>query len=77
MSNFTSVVNLSTGSVQEIFMPPKQAVVTAYERSKGNKDVSLLYQEKPASHPNYYEGRLTVACGDFAALKENNSNEGS
>jgi hypothetical protein len=61
------VENLSTGQVLEYTLSPAQAVVAAYEQSRGNWN-TWSYPD-PANHPQFEEGVKTVRCGDWCVIK--------
>lgn len=64
------VTNLSTlKEVGYLHDNPKQAVVCAYEQfTIGNWNT---WTYKPfAEHPEATEGKMTVACGDWVAMKK-------
>jgi hypothetical protein len=62
----TRVYNLATNQVAAFPLPPAQAVVAAYEQfTKRNFNT---WQYAPAStHPEFTRGKVSVACGDWAA----------
>lgn len=66
----TTVVNLETGEEVRYTLPPALAVVAAYEYFT-RKNKSTWDYLKPVDHPQFVDGRLTVACGDWAAAKVN------
>lgn len=61
----TTVYTLG-GQVEQVFnLPPKEAVIAAYEQSKGNYN-TWTYPD----NPDYLVwGKRTVCAGNFAALK--------
>ena len=62
----TKVLNLNTGKHTTYSLPPKEAVVAAYEQSLGNFNT---WQYKAfADHPKARRGQYSVSCGDFAAI---------
>lgn len=64
----TVVTNLATGEELAYSLPPSEAVVAAFERqTRGNK--STWTYCKPCDHPAFREGKASVACGDWAAIK--------
>ena len=69
MINFTEVVELTTGRILTYNLPPKQAVKSAYLQSIKMLNTSD-YKNIDDSELPFYEGNLTIACGDFSAYKE-------
>ncbi|MDK2920122.1 MAG: hypothetical protein PWQ37_2855 [Candidatus Petromonas sp.] len=63
------VVNLSTLEKRVYTMTPKEAVKAAYLQS--NHDYNTWDYSKHNLH--VIEGKYTVACGDWVALKRNKS----
>lgn len=63
----TTVLNLATGKEQTFFCPPEEAVVAAFEQAGGNWN-TWQYQ-KWIDHPERQLGSVSVACGDFTALR--------
>lgn len=47
---------------------PEQAVVAAYEQSRGNFNTHDY--PSPENHPQFRECTVSVSCGDFSALKD-------
>ena len=67
----TVVRNLASADRSEFriyTLDPKEAVVTAYEQSKGNHNTwgYPCFED----HPESFDGDSSVACGDFAAHKD-------
>lgn len=63
----TRVLNLATGAEQTYFCAPEQAVVAAYEQERDNWNT---WEYPPfIDHPERGLGSVTVACGDFTALR--------
>jgi hypothetical protein len=60
------VLNLATGQEQVYSCSPEQAVVCAYEQSKGNMNT----WEYDFSQAKQATGGRVVYCGDFACKKE-------
>ena len=69
MMNFTEVMELTTGRILTYNLPPKQAVKSAYLQNSKNWN-SWDYKNIDDSELPFYEGNLTVACGDFSAYKD-------
>ena len=69
MINFTEVVELTTGRILTYNLPPKQAVKSAYLQSIKMLNTSD-YKNIDDSELPFYEGNLTITCGDFSAYKE-------
>ncbi len=63
---FTTVYQLGSDRQLTFSLPPDQAVVAAFELSRGNAN-SWEWQE-PAAHPNYYRSLARHYCGDFSAV---------
>lgn len=63
---FTTVYQLGSDRQLTFSLPPDQAVVAAFELSRGNAN-SWDWQE-PAQHPNYYRSLARHYCGDFSAV---------
>lgn len=62
----THVFNLATGQGATFSLPPARAVVAAYEQfTRGNHN-TWNYLD-PVAHPEFVKGKLSVACGDWAA----------
>jgi hypothetical protein len=66
MTPRTIVRNLMTKEQRRYNLSPEEAVVVAYERAGCNQCPYPPFEV----HPEAFEGGYTVACGDFAALKE-------
>ena len=66
MTPRTIVRNLMTKEQRRYNLSPEEAVVVAYERAGGNQCPYPPFEV----HPEAFEGGNSVACGDFAALKE-------
>ena len=69
MTNSIVVRNLATSQVEYYSeeLGPAKAVLTAHLRSKKNNNW-WSYPE-PQDHPDFVEGKWTVACGDWCAYK--------
>jgi len=63
----TTVYNLGSEEEMVFDLPPEEAVVAAYEYSRGN--MNTWDYPKPEDHPEFREGAQSVACGDWAAQK--------
>lgn len=67
-SRIVSVRDLSSDQFQEyVGLTPRQAVIVAYAQSLG--DHNTWNYERRYGHL-VREGRVTVSCGDWCALKE-------
>ena len=62
----TTVTNLSTGETLIYSLLPEQAVIAAFESSKGNNN-TWTYKDSKAQ---VTRGKHTVACGDFCARND-------
>lgn len=62
----TRVLNLETGKCSTYALSPEEAVVAAYEQSRGNNNTwqYLTFVE----HPQARRGQCSVSCGDFVAI---------
>jgi hypothetical protein len=66
MAEKVYVLNLETGEERiYVGITPEQAVVAAYEQSRGN--FSTWTYPSPEEHPHLRRGQKTVACGDWTA----------
>jgi hypothetical protein len=66
MQILTEVRNLSTDQVLHYTLPPEQAVVCAWYQGQNNWNTwDYDYENAPV-----VEGKYTVACGDWCALKK-------
>lgn len=65
----TKVYQLGTDQEFLYDLPPAEAVVAAYERSRRNNTRSKDWwaYPKPQDHPHYRRGRWGHHCGDFSA----------
>lgn len=63
----TSVLNLSTGDSITYTCEPREAVIAAYAQSLGDYN-TWDYAERYGNLVT--EGRVSIACGDFSAMKE-------
>lgn len=63
----TRVLNLSTGETQLYTCGPRKAVIAAYAQAR--RDFNTWTYRKTYG-PLVREGRVSVACGDFTAMKE-------
>ena len=63
----TDVLNLNTGETITFSCAPKEAVIAAYAQSLGDWN-TWTYADKYGDA--VVSGKRTVACGDFAAIKE-------
>lgn len=68
----TTVFNLATQEHIEYSCTPAEAVVAAYAQAR--KDWNTWQYQARYGHL-LTEGQYSVACGDFAALKENTPHE--
>ncbi len=64
----TKVLHLGTSKHTTYSCPPEQAVVAAYEQSRGNNN-TWTYPTF-ADHPEARRGQYSVSCGDFTALMQ-------
>ena len=62
----TKVLNLDTGKHTVYSLSPEDAVVAAYEQSRGN--YNTWQYPAFADHPEARRGQYSVSCGDFTAL---------
>lgn len=62
----TEVLNLETGKHSTYSLSPKEAVVAAYEQSRGNYNTRQYAAF--AEHPEARRGQYSVLCGNFTAL---------
>ena len=62
----TKVLHLNTGKHTTYSCSPEQAVVAAYEQSRGNHNT--WQYPTFVNHPEARRGQYSVSCGDFAAL---------
>lgn len=60
----TTVMNMNTGDTATYSCSPSEAVVSAYESSRGNKN-TLTYDSSKAV---VSKSGKTVSCGEFTAL---------
>ena len=66
------VTNLVTCEQQVYTLPPRQAVVCAWYQAQGNFNTwDYDYENAPVT-----EGKYTVACGDWCALKGEDADDG-
>jgi hypothetical protein len=66
--DMTTVFNLATGDEAIYSLPPFEAVVAAHEQlTRGN--YNTWDYRKPMEHGLLKIGKLSVSCGDWAALK--------
>jgi hypothetical protein len=63
----TEVVNLSSLDTMSFDLPPREAVIAAFEYGRGN--MNTWDYPDPHQHPSFTEGAWTVACGDWCAMK--------
>jgi hypothetical protein len=65
----TQVLNLETGAMQAFSLLAPQAVVAAFEQSRGNWNT---WDYDPVTHPHIEFGPSgrTVFCGPFGAIIE-------
>ena len=61
-----TVLNLTTGKHTTYSLPAEEAVVAAYEQSRGN--FNTWQYATFADHPEARRGQYSVSCGDFAAI---------
>ena len=62
----TKVLNLATSEYITYSIPPEEAVVAAYEQSRGNWNT--WQYPTFAEHLEARRGEYSVSCGDFAAI---------
>lgn len=63
------MVNLSTGEEACYTLPPALAVVAAHEYFT-RKNKNTWDYLKPDEHPMFRNGKRTVCCGEWVALKK-------
>ena len=63
----TEVLNLATGQTQSYSCTPREAVIAAYAQAR--KDWNTWTYDARNGHL-VTVGQHSVACGDFAAIKE-------
>lgn len=64
----TKVLHLNTDKHQVYSLPPEEAVIAAYEQSRGN--YNTWQYAAFADHSETRRGQYSVSCGDFTALME-------
>jgi hypothetical protein len=65
----TKVMNLSDEMVAEFLLPPKEAVIAAYEQFS-QENYNFYTYPTFENHPQSHEGLVTVACGNWVAMKK-------
>ena len=67
-NKLTIVINLATGEELVYSLPPYEAVVAAFEQQTNDNKATWTYCN-PCDHPAFREGNVSVACGDWTAIK--------